>query len=202
MSKPVVDFWFEFASTYSYPAIMRVQKQADDAGVTIRYRPFLLGPIFKAQGWDTSPFNIYEVKGRYMWRDLERLCADLSIPFRRPDPFPQNSLLAARVAVAGDGQVWHDAFCRGMFRAQFGEGLRIDDATVIAGILDKAGAPAAAVLIQAGSDPVKQKLRAETEAAVALGIFGAPSFVTADRELFWGNDRLDAALAWAKSLRD
>ena len=105
MSKPVVDFWFEFASTYSYPAIMRVQKQADDAGVTIRYRPFLLGPIFKAQGWDTSPFNIYEVKGRYMWRDLERLCADLSIPFRRPDPFPQNSLLAARVAVAGDGQV-------------------------------------------------------------------------------------------------
>jgi 2-hydroxychromene-2-carboxylate isomerase len=202
MSKPIVDFWFEFASTYSYPAIMRVHEQADDAGVAIRYRPFLLGPIFKTQGWDTSPFNIYEVKGRYMWRDLERLCADLSLPFRRPDPFPQNSLLAARVAVAGDGQVWRDAFCRAVFRAQFGEGLRIDDPAVIAGILDKAGAQAAAILIHAGSEPVKLKLRAETEQAAALGIFGAPSFVTADGELFWGNDRLDAALAWAKTKAD
>lgn len=202
MSKPAVDFWFEFASTYSYPAFMRVQKQADEAGVTVRYRPFLLGPIFKAQGWATSPFNIYEVKGRYMWRDLERLCADLSIPFCRPDPFPQNSLLAARVAVAGEGQAWHAAFCRGVFRAQFGEGRRIDDPAVIAAILEKAGAPAAAILIHAGSDPVKLRLRAETEEAARLGIFGAPTFVTADGELFWGNDRLETALAWAKALRD
>ncbi len=202
MNKPVVDFWFEFASTYSYPAMMRVQNRADDAGVAIRYRPFLLGPIFKAQGWDTSPFNIYEVKGRYMWRDLERLCADLSIPFCRPDPFPQNSLLAARVAVAGEGQFWRDAFCRGVFRAQFGEGRRIDDPAVIAGILDAAGAPGAAILIQAGSEPVKLKLRAESEHAAALGIFGAPSFITQDGELFWGNDRLDAALASAKAHQD
>jgi 2-hydroxychromene-2-carboxylate isomerase len=199
MSKPVVDFWFEFASTYSYLAIMRVQTRADDAGVAIRYRPFLLGPIFKAQGWDTSPFNIYESKGRYMWRDLERLCADLSIPFCRPDPFPQNSLLAARVAVAGEDQSWRDAFCRGVFRAQFGEGRRIDDPAVLADILERAGAPAAAILIHAGSEPVKLKLRAETERAAALGIFGAPSFVVADGELFWGNDRLDMALAWAKA---
>jgi 2-hydroxychromene-2-carboxylate isomerase len=202
MSKPVVNFWFEFASTYSYPAMMRVQTRADDAGVAIRYRPFLLGPIFKAQGWDTSPFNIYESKGRYMWRDLERLCAVLSIPFCRPDPFPQNSLLAARIAVAGEDQIWRDAFCRGVFRAQFGEGRRIDDPAVLAEILEQAGAPAAVILIQAGSEPVKLKLRAETEQASALGIFGAPSFVTPDRELFWGNDRLDAALAWAKARQE
>ncbi len=202
MTDRVVDFWFDFASTYSYPACMRAQTRADEAGVRIRYRPFLLGPIFKGQGWDTSPFNIYEAKGRYMWRDLERLCADLSIPLRRPDPFPQNSLLAARVAIAGEGHAWRDEFCRGVFRAQFGEGRRIDDPAVIAAILEKAGAPAVAILIQAGSDPVKLKLRAETEQAAALGIFGAPSFVTADGELFWGNDRLDAALAWAKALGD
>lgn len=201
MMKPVVDFWFEFASTYSYPAFMRIQKHADEAGVTIRYRPFLLGPIFKTQGWGTSPFNIYEAKGRYMWRDLERLCADMSIPFCRPVPFPQNSLLAARVAIAGEGQVWRDAFCRGVFRAQFGEARRIDDPTVIACILDAAGARACAVLAQAGSDPVKLKLRAENEQAAGLGIFGAPSFVTPDGELFWGNDRLEAALAWAKAHR-
>lgn len=202
MTDRIVDFWFDFASTYSYPACMRAQTCADEAGVRIRYRPFLLGPIFKGQGWDTSPFNIYEAKGRYMWRDLERLCADLSIPLRRPDPFPQNSLLAARVAIAGEGHAWRDEFCRGVFRAQFGEGRRIDDPAVIAAILEKAGAPAVAILIQAGSDTVKSKLRAETEQAAALGIFGAPSFVTADGELFWGNDRLDAALAWAKALGD
>jgi 2-hydroxychromene-2-carboxylate isomerase len=97
---PTLDFWFDFASTYSYPAAMRIAPLAAAAGVAVRYRPFLLGPIFKAQGWDTSPFNVYEAKGRHMWRDLERLCADLALPFRHPDPFPQNSLLAARVALA------------------------------------------------------------------------------------------------------
>lgn len=199
MSNPVVDFWFDFASTYSYPAAMRAPACATQAGVTIRYRPFMLGPIFKALGWETSPFNIYEAKGRYMWRDLERLCAKLSIPFRRPDPFPQNSLLAARVAIAGEGEAWHDAYCREVFRAQFGAGSRIDDDAVIGEILERVGAPAQAVLERAAADQVKLKLRTETEQAGQLGIFGAPSFVTPDGELFWGNDRLDAALAWAKA---
>ena len=96
-----LDFWFDFASTYSYPAAVRIGALAARADVRVRFRPFLLGPIFKAQGWTTSPFNLYPEKGRYMWRDLERLCADLDVPFRRPDPFPQNSLLAARVALVG-----------------------------------------------------------------------------------------------------
>jgi 2-hydroxychromene-2-carboxylate isomerase len=165
---------------------------------SVRYRPFLLGPIFKAQGWDTSPFNLYEAKGRYMWRDLERICADLEIPFCRPEPFPQNALLAARVATAAAGESWHDAFCRAVFHAQFGQGRRIDDAFVIEGILNDLGAPARDILRLAASDHVKLKLRTETERAGALGIFGAPSFVTPDGELFWGNDRLDSAIAWAK----
>ena len=94
MAMPVVDFWFDFASSYSYPAALRCTGLADTAGVTVRYRPFLLGPIFRAQGWDSSPFNIYPAKGRYMWRDLERICSDLGVPFVRPATFPQNSLLA------------------------------------------------------------------------------------------------------------
>lgn len=195
---PTIDFWFDFASTYSYPACMRAEALAKAAGVTIRYRPFLLGPIFKAHGWDTSPFNIYESKGRYMWRDLERLCADLSIPFRKPAPFPQNSLLAARVALAGEGEAWRDKFCRAVFHAQFSEGRRIDDPAAIGEILQNVGAPARSILELAQSDPIKLQLRTQTEEAGRLGIFGAPSFVTADGELFWGNDRLEAAIAWAK----
>ena len=82
-----------------FPADHARLRELSYADVRVRFRPFLLGPIFKAQGWTTSPFNLYPEKGRYMWRDLERLCADLDVPFRRPDPFPQNSLLAARVAL-------------------------------------------------------------------------------------------------------
>src|SRR5260370_21314598 len=98
MPLPVLDFWFDFASTYSYVAAMRIGPLAQQTGVRVRFRPFLLGPIFKAQGWDTSPFNLYPAKGRHMWRDLERQCAHFGIAFRQPELFPQNSLLAARVA--------------------------------------------------------------------------------------------------------
>lgn len=202
MSKPVVDFWFDFASTYSYPACIRAEAAAVEAGVAIRYRPFLLGPIFKAQGWDSSPFNIYAAKGRYMWRDLERLCGALSIPFRRPDPFPQNSMLAARAAIAGDGEAWREAYCLAVFRTHFGEGRPIDTAEAIGALLHEAGAPAHSMLELAQSDPVKLRLRTETEQAAGLGIFGAPSFVTPDGELFWGNDRMEAAFAWARAHAD
>ena len=97
------EFWYEFASTYSYPAALRVAALADERGVSLIWRPFLLGPIFIAQGWRDSPFNIYPAKGRYMWRDLERTCGAMGVPLKRPEPFPQPSLLAARVALALDG---------------------------------------------------------------------------------------------------
>ena len=200
-SNPSLDFWFDFASTYSYPAASAPTRMAAGAGVQVRFRPFLLGPIFAAQGWTTSPFNLQAAKGRHMWRDLERLCADLSLPFRRPEPFPQQSLLAARVALVGAGMPWGDEFCRGVFHAQFGEGRRIDQETTMRDILAGLGLDAAAILATAQSGEIKLRLRQETETAQQLGVFGAPSFVTADGELFWGNDRLERALVWAREGR-
>jgi 2-hydroxychromene-2-carboxylate isomerase len=197
MSGPTLDFWFDFASTYSYPAIMRIRSLTAARNVAVRLRPFLLGPIFKAQGWDTSPFNLYAAKGRYMWRDLERLCAELALPFHRPEPFPQNGLTAARLALVGFDEGWGDAFCETVFRAQFGERRRIDDADTLAAILQSLNVDAARTLQSAQSDANKTRLRAQTEEAQRLGLFGAPSFTTPDGELFWGNDRLEAALAWA-----
>jgi 2-hydroxychromene-2-carboxylate isomerase len=194
----VLDFWFDFASTYSYPAAMRIGSLAAAAGVTVRFRPFLLGPIFKAQGWATSPFNVYPAKGCNMWRDLERLCADLSLPFRRPDPFPQPSLLPARVTLVAVSGGWADDFCRAVFRAEFAQGRRIDEAATIADILTSLTHDAKQVLAAAQSDEIKTRLRRQVEEAERLGIFGAPSFVTSDGELFWGNDRLERALVWAK----
>lgn len=194
---PVLNFWFDFASTYSYPAAMRIAPLAASANVTVRFRPFLLGPIFRAQGWETSPFNIYPARGRYMWRDLKRLCADLGLPFQQPESFPQPSLLAARVALVGLSESWGEAFCQSVFRAEFGEGRRIDNLATIAELLASLGVDADRVLAAAQSGPINVRLREETQDAQQRGIFGAPSFVTADGELFWGNDRLERALAWA-----
>lgn len=193
-----LDFWFEFASTYSYPAAMRIGALAKTRGVTVRWRPFLLGPVFKAQGWDNSPFNIYPVKGRYMWRDLERICMGLDLPFVRPAVFPQNTLTAARVAIVALKEGWGEDFCRAVYRAEFGARRDIGDNFVIADVINALGHNPDAVIEQSRTEENKSALRMETEEAMRLGIFGAPSFVTADGELFWGNDRLEAALDWAK----
>jgi 2-hydroxychromene-2-carboxylate isomerase len=198
MAAPVLEFWFDFASTYSYPAAMRIGPLAGQAGVDVRFRPFLLGPIFKAQGWTTSPFNLYPAKGRNMWRDLERLCTELALPFRRPHPFPQNSLLAARVALAGVDGGWDRDFCLAIFRAEFGVGRPIDDVEILGEILQGLRIDAKLALEAARSDETKARLRAQTEEARQRGLFGAPSFTTADGELFWGNDRLERAIRWAK----
>jgi 2-hydroxychromene-2-carboxylate isomerase len=198
MSPPTIDFWFDFASTYSYPAAMRIRPLADEAGVAVRFRPFLLGPIFKAQGWTTSPFNLFPAKGQNMWRDLERTCSDDRLPFRRPSPFPQNSVLAARVALVGLNEGWGEQFCLDVFRAEFGQGRSIDDASVLADVLSHLNVAPETSLAAATSDDNKLKLRAQTEQAQQLSVFGAPTFTTADGELFWGNDRLERALLWAR----
>jgi 2-hydroxychromene-2-carboxylate isomerase len=192
-----LEFWFEFASTYSYPAAMRVEREATAAGIEIAWKPFLLGPIFKAQGWNDSPFNLHPAKGRYMWRDLERTCERLEIPFRRPTRFPRNGLVAARVATMGDRAPWVGDFVRAVYRANFAEDREIGERETIAAILGELGLSAADVLGVAESTATKDRLRATTEEATRRGVFGAPTFFAGD-ELFWGNDRLEQAIEWAR----
>jgi 2-hydroxychromene-2-carboxylate isomerase len=190
-----LEFWFEFASSYSYPAAMRVEGAARAAGVALVWKPFLLGPIFGAQGWNDSPFNIYLAKGRYMWRDLERICARLGVPLHRPSRFPRNGLLAARVALVAADAPWGAEFVRAVYRANFADDRDIADVAVVRDLLAQVGADAPAVLEAAKPRDNKDGLRRQTEEAVALGIFGAPTFVSRG-ELFWGNDRLEDALDW------
>jgi len=199
MMKPL-EFWFEFASTYSYPAAMRVERIARAAGVPLVWRPFLLGPIFRAQGWNDSPFSIYPAKGRYMWRDLERICEKEGIPFRRPSRFPQNGLLAARVTCLAATEPWLPDFVRAIYRANFAEDRDISDAQVIGGILESLGQKAGDVIERAGAAEIKDRLRLQTEEAIRLGIFGAPTCMVGE-EMFWGNDRLQEAIAFAREGR-
>lgn len=197
MSRPVVEFWYEFASTYSWPAVMRIEPMAEAAGVELQWKPFLLGPVFVALGWNDSPFNIYPPKGRYMWRDLERIAQRHGLPFRKPSRFPRNSVLAARVALLGVDEGWVAPFSRAVMQANFAEDRDIGESEVIAEILTSLSLPAAEIIERAQSDDNKLALRRQTERASELGLFGAPSFRVGD-ELFWGNDRLEDALAWAR----
>lgn len=190
-----IEFWFEFASTYSYLSALRLPGAATRAGVEILWRPFLLGPVFAAQGWDTSPFNIYAAKGNYMWRDMARRADKLGLTFKKPDPFPQHSVLAARVATAADPGPNQVAFCHNIYLAQFAEALDISDPDVVAACANSARLPED-IIERATSDEVKHALRATTEEAMRRGLFGAPSFYVG-QELFWGDDRLEDALDWA-----
>jgi len=193
-----MDFWYEFGSTYSYPAAMRIEQLAAKAAVVVRWRPFLLGPIFKTYNWNDSPFNIFAEKGRYMWRDLQRICEAEGLPLKLPPiRFPQNGLKAARLALVGEEEGWTAAFTRMVFTANYAEQKDISDETTLRAILGSLDVDAERALAAASSPATKQALRAQNEEAVMRGLFGAPSFTVGD-ELFWGNDRLEEALAWAQ----
>lgn len=192
----MIDFWYDFASTYSHVAAQRIDALANAAKLPVRWRPFLLGPIFAGQGWSTSPFNLFPSKGKYMWRDMERWSAALGMKLVRPSPFPSNSLLAARVALAGEEAGWIGDFTKRVFAAQFRDGANIADIEVLRSILAAMELNPTQVLEAARSDAVKSRLRSQTDLATSLGLFGAPSFVV-EGEVFWGNDRLEEALRWS-----
>ena len=196
--QPTLEFWYEFASSYSHLAAQRVEAAASAAGVSVRWRPFLVGPLFASQGWTTSPFNLYPAKGRNMWRDLEREAARYGLPpITRPDPFPQNSLSAVRAAVYGQDQDWLVPFSKAVFTASFSQGRSIAEPAAVAGILDALGLDGTQTVRAAAAEGNKTRLRVSIEEARSRGIYGAPTFLTEDGELFWGNDRLEQALSWA-----
>lgn len=193
-------FWYEFASTYSYLSAMRVDDVAREAGVDVVWQPFLLGPIFAGQGWNTSPFNIYPAKGAYMVRDIDRIASERGLQFAMPKVFPANGLKAARIALAGQKDGWTPAFSRGVYAAQFASQRDISDVEVLRDVLERLGLDAAKVLKEIDDPELKDQLKHNSNVAKTLGIFGAPSFTAEDDELFWGDDRLEQAVAWAKRL--
>ncbi len=196
-SEPVLEFWFEFASTYSYVAAMQIEELCRAAGVRLIWKPFILGPIFALQGWNDSHFNLNQRRGDYMWRDMERLTAKLGLPWRRPSHFPRRTTLAARIACAAADEPWCGAYVRRVYVANFGEDREIADRDVVASILRELGADAEAVVARAESPERRNTLRANTEHAIAVGIFGSPNCIVGG-ELFWGEEALHDAIDWAR----
>jgi 2-hydroxychromene-2-carboxylate isomerase len=191
-----IEFWFEFASNYSYLSVMRIEQEAALRGVTIEWRPFLLGPIFKSFGWSTSPFVVQTWKTDYVWRDMERECRKYGLAWKRPSTFPRATLLPARVALIGAERPWMGEYCRRVMQLNFAADQDIDSAACMSEVLAQLGLGAQEIIDQAQHETNKLRLRHQTELAQAKGVFGAPTFFVGG-EMFWGNDRLDDALACA-----
>ena len=175
---------------------MRIEDAARQSGVRIRWKPFLLGPIFRALGLETSPFLLQKEKGAYVWQDMGRRCRKYGLPWTRPSTFPRVAVLPTRVALRGADEPWIGAFCRSVMTLNFVRDQDIGRPELLAEILNGLGLAADDILSHAQGAPTKSRLREQTEEALRRGIFGAPTFFVGT-EMFWGNDRLDDALLLA-----
>lgn len=195
MSAPI-EFWYSIGSTYSYLTVMRLQDHADRTGAAFTWRPFDVRAIMTEQ--NNSPFLNKPVKSAYMWRDIERRAAMYGLPIALPAPYPLAELrLANQVALLGMQEGWGIPYTRETYRLWFTEGLPAGSEPNLSQSLSRAGQDPARVLAAATSPQIDAALTAQTMRARDIGVFGSPSFVVGN-EVFWGDDRLDDATAWAR----
>ncbi|HJK91694.1 MAG TPA: 2-hydroxychromene-2-carboxylate isomerase [Polyangiaceae bacterium LLY-WYZ-15_(1-7)] len=185
-----IELYFDVVSPYSYFACTQIEALAERAGGTVDWRPFLLGGVMKATG--NQPPAMLPARGRYLGKDLQRWAKRYGVPFGMPSSFPARTITAQRMLVAAREQdpASVPGLALAFFRAHWGEDRPVDDPATLNAIADEAGHDGAALLEAAGTDPIKQKLRALTDEAVERGAFGAPTMYVGD-EMFFGNDRLD-----------
>jgi 2-hydroxychromene-2-carboxylate isomerase len=198
MPAATIDFWFTMGSTYTALTVARHEALAARAGVTIRLRP--MKSVGALTGGPALPFIEGTAKHRYMWRDIARRAAAIGMPLRLPVAYPAPSgARANRVALLGVQEGWAAPYLRAAYRLWFAEGIGNGGEENLRAALAEAGQAAEIdrILAQADGDANTAALDAETDIARALGVFGSPSFI-ADGELFWGDDHLEDAIAWAK----
>jgi 2-hydroxychromene-2-carboxylate isomerase len=196
MTTSDIDFWFTAGSTYSYLTVMRLPEVARKTGLVFRWRPFHR----RALASDVA-FPKGSPKMAYMWRDIERRAAMYGIPARLPAPYPlPDNLFANQIALIGINEGWGINYVRASYRRwfQFGEPSGSDPN--LSASLEEVGQDPTRVAAAATAENTKNALMAETEVARAAGLFGSPSFVV-NGEMFWGDDRLDDAVAWAQKAR-
>lgn len=185
-----VEFWFDVGSPAAYLAWTQMPQLAATTGARVILRPMLLGGVFQATG-NQSPMQV-PAKGRYMQADLQRFAQRLGVPFSHNPFFPINTLALMRGAI---GLQMREpdrlrAYGDAVFRAIWVDALDMNQPAVVAGVLKAAGFDPMAVLALTQDAEVKDRLKAETQEAVARGVFGAPTFFVGS-QMFWGQDRID-----------
>lgn len=196
-AKPI-EFYFDFSSPYGYLAAYRIDDIAKEFGRPVTWRPYLLGVAFKSSG--QSPLVSQPMRGPYHLRDMERTARRMQVPIVLPEGFPMATMAAGRAFYWLDDQDPAKArdLAKALYRAAFAQGRNITPTEVVAAVAGEIGLDPAAVTAAIGSPAAKERLRVETENAIARGIFGSPFFIV-DGEPFWGNDRLDDLREWLKT---
>ncbi|WP_050602596.1 2-hydroxychromene-2-carboxylate isomerase [Ruegeria sp. 6PALISEP08] len=193
---PEIDFWYSIGSTYSFLTVMRLDEWCAEHDTTVNWRPFNVRTVMSSQ--QNIPFAGKPVKAAYMWRDIERRSAKYHIHANLPAPYPISDLaLANQVAVMGMADGWGKSFTQALYRIWFEEGVEAGSESALSEALLRCQQDPRLALGRARSAEVSATLESETETAIKLGVFGAPSFVVR-QEVFWGDDRLDDALSWAR----
>lgn len=194
-----IDFIFDFGSPNGYLAWKVLPGIAERTGASVNLIPCLLGGIFKATN-NRSPVEAFgEVKGKLAYEALEtrRFVAKHGLSRYRQNPhFPVNTLLIMRGLIAARRMGVGDAYLEAVLRAMWEDGEKMDDPQVVARVLAAAGLDAEAILAAIQDAEVKAELIANTEAAVARGVFGIPTFFVGD-EMYFGKDRLEQVEAEA-----
>jgi 2-hydroxychromene-2-carboxylate isomerase len=196
--KPAIDFYFDFSSPYSYIASEWVGAVAARHGRLVNWRAILLGASFQVTG--LRPPAEFPLKRDYLMRDVARSAAFAGVPLRMPQAFPIATQNAARVfwwLQAQDPQRAVD-WARAALRAYFTRGVNLSDPAALKALCAEHGLDADAAEAAWNDPPWKAALKAANEAAIAIGVFGAPYFVI-DGEPFWGNDRQAQIEAWLSS---
>jgi 2-hydroxychromene-2-carboxylate isomerase len=197
---PELQFFFYIGSTYTYLSVNRINEMTSRAGIPIRWRPFHARGIMIEQ--NNRPFVGKPVKLQYMWRDLERRAQRHGIPFRSIPRYPVDpEELANRVAVVASLEGWCSAYAKAIYRDWFLENKMPGDVEHLRRQLAAMGKDAEAVIERANGQDIRDRFAAETQQAKDLGIFGSPTFAWGS-EIFWGDDRLEDALDWAKAHPD
>ncbi|NOD83782.1 2-hydroxychromene-2-carboxylate isomerase [Ruegeria sp. HKCCD6119] len=193
---PEIDFWYSIGSTYSFLTVMRLDDWCAEHDATVNWRPFNVRTVMSAQ--QNIPFAGKPEKSAYMWRDIERRCAKYHIHASLPVPYPISDLaLANQVALLGMTDGWGKSFTQNLYRIWFEDGVEAGSESALSEALLRCQQDPRLTLARARSPDIVTALEAETDVAVKLGVFGAPSFVVR-QEVFWGDDRLDDALSWAR----
>ena len=192
-----IEFWFSIGSTYTYLSVTRLAEVSQKTGASFSWRPFSVRKIMRDM--NNIPFPpTKQAKVDYMWRDIERRAQSYGFAANVPAPYPLKELdLANRVAVLARQEGWCEDYVRGTYRRWFIDGLEAGSDTNLTQTLSDIGQDKLRVLELASSSEVEAVYLDQTERAKQAGIFGSPSFIV-DGELFWGDDRLEDAINWAK----
>ncbi|MBG12667.1 MAG: 2-hydroxychromene-2-carboxylate isomerase [Alloalcanivorax venustensis] len=183
-----LEFFFDVGSPASYLAWTQAPGLCRRTGATLRYRPMLLGGVFKATG-NASPAAV-PAKGRYSGRDMQRFARRYGVTLTMNPHFPVNTLMAMRLATAALDSEQRDTVLAALFEGLWLRERDLSDIDVLGKTLTDAGLDAAHWAALAQDQTVKDRLKATTEEAVERGVFGAPTFFVGE-EMFFGQDRLD-----------